>query len=243
MTMTRFSLTGAAAAALLALSLPAAASTFTVSQQNAGDLHNGNGFVNTTVTWSGGNTGTRAGVFAVNAAELGGDFLAWCLDIGHTLGLPSEYSITSAPFDHPGGTIADATKANLLKLVNTAYTAVLASLGTANKTTYTAAFQMALWEILDETDADAGYNVKTGNTRVSNGAGEAVVLQANAFLSGMDGDATGKYKLTYLQSETRVPGQSLVTVSAVPLPAAGLLLFGALGGLGVVARRRKSAEA
>lgn len=235
--MTGFSLTTsvAAAAVAVAFALPAAAAPFEVSQQGS-NVFGGNGNLGTTVTWTGGTTGTTAGGFALSATELGGDFVAWCLDIGHTLDLPGDYSITTTPFAH--STIPGTTLAALQKLVNTAYTSVLAGLGNS---AISAGFQLALWEILDETSGS--YDVKTGSTTVSNGASSAVVLAANGFLANLEGPQTGNYKLTYLQSEEGRVGQSLVTISPVPVPAAGLLLFGALGGLGMVARRRKSTDA
>lgn len=223
-----------AAAALLALSLPAGA--FTVSQQGS-SVWGGYGHVNTTVTWSGGSRGTQAGAFALKG-DLNGtgveNFAAWCLDIGHTLGLPSEYSITTTPFAH--GTISATVLAALQKLVNTGYSAVRANM-TDNNTV--AGFQMALWEVLDETSGS--YDATAGNTKFTGPAG--ALTAANGFLAGMSGSNTGNYKLTYLQSESRAPGQSLVTISTVPVPAAGVLLLGALGGLGMFARRRKSTEA
>lgn len=230
-----------AAAALLSLSVPALASPtpFKVSQQQS-NVHGTNGSVNITITSPAGSIGTSAGSFALTSdAAKGpviGDFIAWCLDIGHWLNLPSTYSVTTSPFN-PDGSIT-AVVATLTQLVNTAYKGVLGN------ATDSAAFQLALWEIVNE--GSGNYDVNDGDFKASGNL--AVRNQANAFLDNLTGTATGNYKLTYLQSESSMqrfaegqPSQNLVTISEVPLPAAGLLLIGALGGLGMFARRRKAA--
>jgi hypothetical protein len=61
---------------------------------------------------------------------------------------------------------------------------------------------------------------------------------------GKDGAATLKAKITYNAAPSAAPSSLLAsttpTVAPVPLPAAGLLLLGALGSLGFFARRRAS---
>ncbi len=229
-----------AAAALFALSFSAEA--FPVTQQGS-NAHNGYGAATVKLTGVSGNV--SAGAFALNADELGGNFAAWCLDIANTLGLPSDYEFTTSPF--AGNPLSASVISNLQALVNTAYSAVLANL---NNSAYSAGFQLALWEIITETKKT--YDVTKGNFVVSTvsghtGAGNAARTKANEFLNGLGGPVTGNYTLTYLQSTDGK--QSLVNiaptppVSEVPVPAAGLLLMGALGGLGVMARRRKSADA
>ena len=55
---------------------------------------------------------------------------------------------------------------------------------------------------------------------------------------------TQSYKLTFLESNDQRGNsqysQNLVTASPVPLPAAGFLLIGALGGLAAVGRRKRA---
>lgn len=236
-----------AAAALLSLSVPALASPtpFKVSQQQS-NVHGTNGSVNITITSPAGSIGTSAGSFALTSdAAKGpviGDFIAWCLDIGHWLNLPSTYSVTTSPFN-PDGSIT-AVVATLTQLVNTAYKGVLGN------ATDSAAFQLALWEIVNEGSGD--YDVNDGDFYASDYGSldsSAVRDRANWFLDHLDATPTGNYKLTFLQYESTLagaplpgqPSQNLVTISEVPLPAAGLLLIGALGGLGMFARRRKAA--
>ena len=232
----RFSLATTAAAALLALALPAAAAPFTV-ESNGPNIG-----VGATYHAPVGSDGTTAGAFNVTSDAFGGAFTAWCLDLAHKLGLPSEYELTSSPF--VGNPISAGVQSTVKALFDTAYSTL--NLGDADQS---AGFQMALWEILTEGESPVPYSVDAGAGQGSfwiTGTGTANARNiANGFLGGLGGPTNGDYTLTFLQSTDGK--QSLITVdtpvSPVPLPAAGVLLFGALGGLGVVARRRKSAEA
>ena len=83
-----------------------------------------------------------------------------------------------------------------------------------------------------------------GPFAVSNNA--SVIAKANEYLvAASEYDGKRAYRLSFLESSSdsanKSAHQNLVTVSPVPLPAAGLLLLAAFGGLGVAARRRKTA--
>ena len=74
-------------------------------------------------------------------------------------------------------------------------------------------------------------SISTGNFTASSAGALAT---AQSLLAGLSGPVTKKYALTWLQStDPRVDGghysQNLVTASAVPLPAGGLLLAAAMG--------------
>ena len=64
-------------------------------------------------------------------------------------------------------------------------------------------------------------------------------------LAGLAGPLTGNFSLTFLESEGHrsqnlVTGNSIpVEIPSVPVPAAGLLLFSALAGTGLLARMRQ----
>lgn len=170
-----------------------------------------------------------------------GSFTAWCLDISHRLmgvGQSQSYSVTSNPYSNSYGLSNSARNR-----VQSVFDANYASLNLTNGD-QAAGFQMALWE--------AAYEKRTNPLSVSSGLFRASstgsTSLANQYLSNA-ANYTGnqRWNLSFLQVSGYGPnrgvntGQNLVTVSPVPLPAAGLLLLTALAGTGVLARRRRKA--
>jgi hypothetical protein len=112
---------------------------------------------------------------------------------------------------------------------------------TVDTATKSAAFQVALWEIVYETsgtlDAAVGAFSATSGTA-------GLIAQANTYLGNLAGNSAF---LTFFESDGNPRSQNLVTegvrpvVPEVPLPASGLLLVGALAGAGALAMRRKAA--
>ncbi|WP_245306207.1 VPLPA-CTERM sorting domain-containing protein [Roseovarius aestuariivivens] len=179
---------------------------------------------------------TLAGGFDLSSGPLG-DFVAWCLDISTYLRLSSNYEITedSAGFD-PFGTARPtlAQKFNVQALFNTGFSSL-----DLTSDADSAGFQLALWEVTYE---DSGsFDVNSGDFNVTGNS--AARTRANQLLGGINGPKTQSYRLTFLESTDTYYGshksQHLVTASPIPLPAAGFLLLGALGGLGFVGKRRK----
>ncbi|WP_236019446.1 VPLPA-CTERM sorting domain-containing protein [Fuscibacter oryzae] len=160
-------------------------------------------------------------------------FDAFCLDIATWLRLPSLYSVTGSPF--ASDPLTSLQMSSIAKLFNTAYKGLDLS-----NATQSAGFQLALWEIVNEA-AGNGYALGSGNFSAAGSA--AATNYADSLLAGLAGRETQKYRLTFLQStDPRAKdghySQNLVTVSPVPLPAAGLMLMAGLGGLGLMRRRR-----
>lgn len=182
---------------------------------------------------------------STNELGLGNAFMAWCLDLITTIKDPAGYTINNTnPFSNRSGSFTTTQVGNIQKVFDANYDSFLNS----SSATKSAAFQVALWEVIYETGTvgDAGNgSFKLDSTY--NVLAPDVITQANSYLSAALSYTMGAklFNLNFLQS-TGEPedSQNLVTASPVPLPAAGLLLFGAMGALGVASRRRKaSAEA
>lgn len=216
------------------LSLPAMATPIEISQQVSGGGDNvfaGNGHKIVNITSpSDADGNVYAGAFALSANELGGNFIAWCLDIYDELDLASNYQITTTPFSDLALSAAD--QADIKALFDTSFFDLDLSSDTES-----AGFQVALWEIAFEGDGNT-YDAATGDFAI---ASSSAIGVANGFLDLLGGPTTGNYELTFLESDGN--SQDLVTasVSAVPLPASGLMLMGALAGLGLLSASRRRA--
>jgi hypothetical protein len=179
-----------------------------------------------------GNRNVSAGGFDMNDTSglLGSSFVAWCLDLGSYLGQSGVhgYETTTNPFTNSVN-LAGAAMARVKAVFNANFD------NTINASTVSSAgFQVALWEAVYE-----GYDVTSGDFQASGNAG--VVAAATGYLNAAMAYTGGNnWNFTFLQSTAASRRQNLVTVSPVPVPAAGLMLLTALGGL-VAARRRKKA--
>jgi hypothetical protein len=186
---------------------------------------------------SGGTQGVNAGGFHVTDTISTNNFVAWCVDLLDNLTTPvlGTYTSTTTPFSDPWS-ISSATQTVIKALFDTSYVNALTS------AVNSAAFQLALWEIVYENPANA-YNVSSGNGQFYTTTGGAVATAANNMLGNLNGPANNNFDVTYWQSNI-VGRQDLVTVSEVPLPAAVWLFGSGLVGLGILSRkRRKAAEA
>lgn len=167
-----------ALAAGIAMSSPtASASTFQLSIQGP-TVFGGNGSVAVTITDDDlrpAGIGTRAGGFAVkgdtNGDTIVENFTAWCIDISTYLNLPGWYEKTTSV-----APLAAQQIANIKALFDTAFSGL-----TLSDNTQSGAFQLALWEIVNE---DSGtFNVSSGTFKAT-GAYSAFACQRFAWQSG-----------------------------------------------------------
>lgn len=187
------------------------------------------------------NTGTpnlnqrvRAGGFRITDTTNSIDLIAWCLDIAHSLTLKGLYGITAAPFSNTF-TFSETQKNNIKSLFETAYLDL-----DLDNDSQSAGFQLALWELAYESSGTFDVQNGTFSTVASMGAVDA----ANGFLGNLGGQITKSYHVDYYESLGYGNGkrysQNLVSVTPVPLPAAGLLLAFGLTGLCFAGKRKKS---
>lgn len=202
----------------------ASAATLTIDYQNSGNVFGSpNLSASAQITSPEYNGWVNAGPFRLNADGGFGDFVAFCIDLGKYMSSGQTYVTASASAWGP------QVDHNINRLFNTAFAGV-------DTAVEGAAFQLALWEII--TDTGSALNLGTGAFRVLS-VNSAILSQAGAYLAGLGGATTDTYQLTFLNSNT---SQNLVTVSPVPIPAAGGFLLAAMGGLfGLRKMRRKTA--
>lgn len=224
-------LAGAMALSLLGTAASATTVSLTYNGPSAADPKT----VNITATPVGSTGTTNAyGFNMTDSVGPLGSFVAWCLDLGNFLantGAGAQaYKITSDPFGNSYGLDA-AERARVQAVFDANYGSLNLSAGNE-----VAGFQLALWDAL----YDGDWDLSAGAFKAT--ASAAITGLANGYLAAAAGWSDGKrYNMTFLESTGSTQRQNLVTVAPVPIPAAGGLLLLALGGMGIAARRRKSA--
>ncbi len=169
-----------------------------------------------------------------------GDFIAWCLDLGAFLGTSGEqgYAATTNPFQNGGVDLMAAGMARVQSVFDANFSDTFLSGPNAQvNRTKSAAFQLSLWEAVYDDDWD----ITMGGFQAT--AGQGVEDLAESYLlAAMNWTGGSNWDLTYLESTGTDASrhQNLVTAapSPVPLPASGIMLLAAIGGL-VAARKKR----
>lgn len=159
---------------------------------------------------------SRAGLIRLEDAD-GNDVLAYAIDLFFSIDDTDSYAVSD--------TLSDAVKTNIELLYNSAYASV-------SNATEAAGFQVALWEIV--TDSDAGLDLQSGDFRAPGAAAKYQV--AADLLNGLEGAETGGWNISYFSADNS--GAAIVSATAVPLPAAIWMLGLGLAGLYGASRRK-----
>ncbi len=160
--------------------------------------------------------------------EMADDFIAFCVDIADSIANGVTYQTSSLASSGFTATV----RSNIERLYSTYY----AGLGDDNS--QNAAFQIALWEIVDDNEANA---LDLGSGLFQTGS-SAITDLAQDMLDNL-GEVTDEWRLTFFDAG---PKQDQIVGEAgggatVPLPAGLPLIMTAAGGLLLARRKRKAA--
>ena len=235
----RFGFVGAVTAVAIAMSpMVVSANTVTLQQTNPDDLYDGVDPLSVSVRAPEPIGRVNASIGAFRLTDSVNNFLAFCASLADVLAVPAEYTVTQTPFENRE-ILSEGVRTRIQTLFDQSY-----SIALTNDTNDSAAFQLALWNILIDTND----TVTSGAFRYRNPDPD-VAARADAFLAalnlGPDEVVEQQWILTYWEAADEegnvgVPGsQNLITAAPIPLPAAAWMLLGALAAVAGVSRVRR----
>jgi hypothetical protein len=172
------------------------------------------------------NKGVSVGGFKMLNGNTNQSITAWCVDVFDWL--------NSASYNN-GNKSNLNNVSQLEKLVAQDYSKV-------NNATSSAAFQLAVWEIVNETAGSTSFSLSNGRFTASGSGLSAAITMANDWLQ-LNKANTGNYNMAYyIYGDGTMPNgvtQNLISMSPVPLPAALPLLLSGLGIFGFALRGKK----
>lgn len=221
-------------AAAFALAMPAQAATLSLTYDSSAAGYRSVTIDAVDVDVAGGNSRVAAGGFNMVDSTAGGlgAFIAWCVDLGAFLGTSGshDYAMTDTPFGNGGETILGAGMDRVLALFNANYGEAITASRDAS-----AAFQLALWEVVYDGDFDLDNGVFQAS------ASDTVADLAGGYLTSASGyTGANLWDISYLESTAANRRQNLVTAEAVPsvpLPASAAMLLMAIGALALGRKR------
>ena len=164
-------------------------------------------------------------------------FVAYCIDLAQNFSFGSAFTVTeTAP------AMMSAIGAVRTGVLDRLYTQRFAAADTRAET---AAFQLAVWEVLREVPTTTfGMNALGAGSFTATAATSGTTLDSDAITMANSwlytlGTLAGGYQLTALVSPTR---QDQMMATPVPEPETYMMLLAGLGLMGFVARRRKRKE-
>jgi hypothetical protein len=160
-------------------------------------------------------------------------FQSWCVDIFHSF----SFAVTTVDVLKSATSVFGATKANDLGRLYTVAGASVASTGTSAANS--SAFQLAVWEIVNET-ANTFYNLGSGAFKAS-GTGDSVAQGWLNTLNTTSGASAYTVNIWSVQGQgaSGLGAQDVAVFAPVPEPEIMIMLTAGLGLMGFVARRRQ----
>jgi hypothetical protein len=189
-----------------------------------------------------------------NSSPFGGAFNTYCIDVIQDISIGGTYSFTEEPIQDapkssafPSGTPTTGmgtVKADEMEaLFGVDYSKTVASSAFLDRE----AFQLAVWNIIYDTDASVSQGAGSFNALNDTGVDPGAIPLANTFLADALNPDNQQYDMTNLialvgqngvQDQIAVISGSDVHISAVPTPAPGTAAAVLLAGYGVYSWRR-----